>query len=151
MNRPNILICAVWACLIAGPTLAESAEQESFLILEQAERAVVAEGKITLSGIDGSMLAFSNRPFRDVKTIEVEGFVTAWKDGANDATQDPPNVAITGLQDGEQVGFVVVLSEPALSEDRLSFAIRPLAGSFPSELSEVSLLFDAWTIECCVP
>lgn len=144
MKRLAIALSIVCASAVAGPVMAQdpASDTESFLFLEKADRAVASGGRIAFRGIDGSMVMFSDRPFRNVRTIRIEDFIDAWNEGADDVKQDPPNVAITGLDGGRQVGVVAVLSEPILSDTELSFSIRTLAGDLPDELSDVSVVID---------
>lgn len=136
------LTAAVLSVVAAGATWADSTTPESFLIVELADSAQIADGVLTLDGIDGSVIAFADRPYRDTKTLPVASMLENWSKGANDLASDPPNAALSGVVDGEEVGLVLELSGPKQTGEQLSFSIKQLAGPQVSQLQNVSLIID---------
>ncbi|MEM6582444.1 MAG: hypothetical protein AAF699_14285 [Pseudomonadota bacterium] len=142
-------ILAVSFALSTG--LAFAAANESWLLLEQADRAEFRDGRITLTGMDDSVIMFSERPFRNTKRLPLTQLIENWGRGSDSFITNPPNAALTGLRDGKQMAVVLELSDPAFSEGELSFSYVPIEGEEVSALSHVTLLIDnpCWMPGAC--
>ncbi len=102
------------------------------------------EGRITLQGVSPSTLYFSDRPKREVGHISSKHFVDIWSDGENSFEIDPPNAVISFLAaaDSAPEDAVVVITDPRLEGDSLSYAIDLLDGTIPNHTGPVSLFID---------
>lgn len=99
---------------------------------------------LTLEGIAPSTLFFSDRPDRVVGHVSAQDFVGLWGEGENSFAADPPNAVIAFLASGDAVpdDVVVVLSEPRLDDDRLSYSCQPLDAAPPPTAGACSLFID---------
>jgi len=71
-------------------------------------------------------------------------FVDLWGEGDNSFEEDPPNAVLAFLESGEEVpeDAVVVIQEPRLRGDKLSYSIQALEGTVPTEAGPVTLFID---------
>jgi hypothetical protein len=118
------------------------AEQSMFV---QTAQGVRSDGKtLTLTGVTPSTLYFSDRPQRIVGHMATSDFVELWGEGANSFEDDPPNAVLAFLQPGDDApeDAVVVIREPRLEDDQLSYAIDPLEGDVPAQAGPITLFID---------
>ena len=78
---------------------------------------------------------------------EIEGnrqFVDLWARGENSFYEDPRNAVLTVVEDGEAApeDVVVVLREPRLHRDVLTYTIQVLEASLPARSGPCSLFID---------
>ncbi|MGH2923125.1 MAG: hypothetical protein ACRDKH_03725 [Solirubrobacterales bacterium] len=85
-----------------------------------------AEGGYTLTLSDPSpaVIAFSDRPERVASRETLEDFVGAWEERG--FAEVPPNAALVTERGSEQRAIVLELSEPRLSEGRLSYRAKEI-------------------------
>ncbi len=114
------------------------------LFVQTASGFESADSRITLRGVSPSTLYFSDRPRREVGHISSQHFVDIWDDGENSFEIDPPNAVVSFLSaDGEPPeDAVVVITDPQLEGDSLSYAIDVLEGTMPARSGPVSLFID---------
>ena len=60
---------------------ASTPKEASWLFVQNAERAELKAGKLTLTGIDPSVVCFTDRPQRRTGTITTQKFVGGWEAG----------------------------------------------------------------------
>jgi hypothetical protein len=150
--RTSMLLLAI-GLLAATPSTGFSQDtetDESFLFVELAQTAELADGMLTLSGIDQTVHVFADRPYRDVGEAAVDAVVGAWATGLNSFVDDPPNAALTGTMDGAQVAFVVVLGTPQLEASQLRFPVEVIAGEDTAKLEGAALMIDNFAFGCCI-
>lgn len=135
----------VGACLAALLPAAALAQEpvETFLFTETAPRATMADGVLTLSGIDGTIVCFSDRPFRHGEVVPVSELVGIWDKGADSFVTDPPNAAVTGSTEAGAVTLVLELMNPVLDGDEIAFNYVLLHGEPVDAMTNVALLIDA--------
>ncbi|MEM1155514.1 MAG: hypothetical protein AAGI44_15375 [Pseudomonadota bacterium] len=138
----RILALVVSLMISASAATQNTEPAESWLLLEQAASATITDGRLTLTGVDDTIIAFSDRPNRDVASESLSGLVDNWSRGENSFAQTPPNAALTGLQKGQQIGLIVELSDPILEDGVLSFTVEVLNGKGNYVLSNPSLVID---------
>jgi len=70
--------------------------------------------------------------------------VELWGEGDNSFEADPPNAVLSYLEPGDDLPncAVVVLTEPRLDGDTLSYAIAVLKGAVASQAGPVTLFID---------
>ena len=66
------------------------------LFVLNARGATLADGKLTLTGVSPSSIAFADRPVRAAGHIETAQFVEKWNEGEDQANIDPPNATDLG-------------------------------------------------------
>ena len=114
------------------------------LFVQTAHGLVTSDGTITLRSISPSTLYFADRPKRDVGHMSSEHFVNVWGEGENSFADDPPNAVVSYLDPRHEFpeDTVVVLREPRLEGEDLTYSIEILDGSLPKEAGPVALFID---------
>jgi hypothetical protein len=71
-------------------------------------------------------------------------FVDLWGAGEDSFETDPPNAVLSFLEPGGEVpeDAVVVIREPRLEDDRLSYSVEVLEGAVPASAGPASLFID---------
>jgi hypothetical protein len=118
------------------------AEESMFV---QTARSVSSDGaRLTLEGVTPSTLYFSDRPQRVAGQMATTDFVDLWGEGESSFETDPPNAVLSFLEPGGEVpdDVVVVIGQPQLHDDRLSYSIEVVEGAVPASAGSVSLFID---------
>src|SRR5215213_9636614 len=108
-------------------------ERIDALFVQSATAFSSRPGTITLHGLADSTVYFADRPRREIGHIPSRRFVELWDTGANRFAVDPPNAVLSFLdQHGtEPEDAVVILREPRLEGDTLSYDVEILEGNLP--------------------
>ena len=125
-------------------TLIEQLETEESMFVQTAQGIDSTGDTLTLRGVTPSTLYFSDRPQRVVGHMTTSDFVDLWGAGDNSFEADPPNAVLSFLEPGGEVpeDAVVVITEPRLSGDELSYSIDVLEGAVPASTGPVTLFID---------
>jgi len=101
-------------------------------------------GRVTLHGLAESTVYFADRPRREVGHMRSSSFVELWNAGASFAV-DPPNAVLSFL-DGEDTpdDVVVVLHDPRLDGDELTYTVDVLEGTLPERTGPCGLFIDSF-------
>ena len=142
-HRIVLATAAIVLSLGAAPTLAQSDDGEVIFFVELAESATLADGRLTLHGVDETVIWFSDRPFRDTGSVEIARLIDAWDAGDHSFADDPPNAVLTGKSDAGEMAIVVELTGAAYQDGTLAFTYVPLADDHQGDLANVSLFIDA--------
>lgn len=99
---------------------------------------------MTLHGVGPATLFFADRPERVVGHVNSRKFVDEWGDGENSFAADPPNAVVTFLETGDTVPAeaTVVLRDPQIAGDALTYTIEILDGALPATAGPCSLFID---------
>ena len=121
-------------------------ERIDALFVQSATAFSSAPGSITLHGLADSTVYFADRPRREIGHIPSRRFVELWKTGASNFSVDPPNAVVSFLdEDGESPpDAVVVLREPRLEKDSLSYSVEILDGTLPARSEPCALFIDVF-------
>ncbi len=114
-------------------------------LFAQTARQLTAEGdKVTFHGASPTTLYFSDRPRRVVGHLTTKQFVNEWGVGENSFAEDPPNAVISFVESGDQTpeDAIVVLKDPVLESDSLTYTVDILEGSLPTKGELVSVFID---------
>ena len=114
-------------------------------LFAQTACEVTSEGdKVTLHGTSPATLYFSDRPQRVVGHLTTKKFVEEWGEGENSFAADPPNAVISFVEKGDQTpeDAIVVLKDPQLEGDKLTYTVEMLEGSLPAKGELVSVFID---------
>jgi len=96
-----------------------------------ADGATLEGQKLTLTGVSGNVVLFTDRPVRAAGQQATGQFIAQWGEGPNSFAKDPPNATVSVLG-GETAGVadaVVVLKNPKLDGSTLVFDVDVLEGS----------------------
>jgi hypothetical protein len=111
----------------------------------QLAGGVTSDGhSITLQKLGPATLFFADRPERVVGHVSSAKFVSQWGEGENSFAEDPPNAVISFIESGDTIPeeVTLVLRNPQLSGDSLTYAVDVLEGSLPSRAGPCSLFID---------
>ncbi len=111
----------------------------------QVARNMTTDGdKVTFHGLSPATLFFSDRPQRVVGHLTARQFVEEWDKGENSFAEDPPNGVISFLAAGDETpeDAIVVLKDPALKGDDITYSFDILEGSLPAKAESCSVFID---------
>jgi hypothetical protein len=139
------ILAAVPMLPFVGPELVQAAEAKGdFLFVQSARRMTFDKStqKLTLEGVSPITIFFSDRPERIAGNMRTDAFVPFWSRGKNSFLSDPPNADISTLEGDRLREFVVVLRDPTLRGENLTYTIRVLKGDIPPSAADVSVFID---------
>jgi hypothetical protein len=119
--------------------------QKIDVLLVQSAKSLMYEPatrKMTLEGISPITFFFSDRPERIAGNMLTTVFVPFWAHGKNSFLHDPPNADVSILEGDKLRQIIVVLQDPTLENDRLSYTVKVLQGDMPEQGADVSLFID---------
>lgn len=121
-------------------------ERIDALFVQSATAFTSGPGTITLHGLTDSTVYFADRPRREIGHIPSHRFVELWDSGPASFAIDPPNAVLSFLDESRNApeDAVVILREPRLEDDRLSYKVEILDGSIPARSGPCSLFIDAF-------
>ncbi len=111
----------------------------------QTAASMTSDGEVvTLNGLSPSTLYFADRPQREVGHMSSRQFVANWGEGDNSFAQNPPNAVLSFAEPGDRVpeDAVVVIQDPHLDGDALSYSIKLLDGTVPKATGPCALFID---------
>jgi hypothetical protein len=85
---------------------------------------------------------FSDRPERIAGHMATSRFVPFWGEGKDSFLQDPPNATLSFLEKKDIADAVVVLRDPVLKKENLSYKVKVLEGDIPAIAGAASLFID---------
>ncbi len=118
------------------------ADEIEALYAQSATGMAYENGKLTLNGIAPTTLYFSDRPQRITGHIPTEEFFDSWGEGDDSFASDPPNAVLSIFTEDEIHDVVVVLQEPALDGDQMTYSVDILDGEMPASGGASSLFID---------
>ncbi len=115
-----------------------------FLFVQTARRMSYDNGshRMTLHDVSPITLAFSDRPERIAANLRTADFVPFWSMGSDSFLRDPPNADVSILEGNELRQVVVVLRDPVLQDNALSYAVQVVEGEMPASGTDVSVFID---------
>jgi len=119
-------------------------EDMEALFVQTAASMTSDHGTITLQGLSPSTLYFADRPQREVGHMLSRQFVANWAEGDNSFAQTPPNAVLSFAEPGDRLpeDAVVVIQDPHLDGDALTYSIKPLDGTVPAASGPCALFID---------
>lgn len=111
----------------------------------QVARNMTKDGdRVTFHGLAPATLYFSDRPERVVGHLSAKQFVDEWGEGENSFADDPPNAVIAFLDTNDETpeDAIVVLKNPRLEGDKLTYTVQILEGSLPDKAESCSVFID---------
>lgn len=114
------------------------------LFAQTAREMTSAGDKVTFHGASPATLYFSDRPQRVVGHLATKKFVEELGEGENSFAEDPPNAVISFVEKGDESpeDAIVVLKDPHLEGDKLTYTVDMLEGSLPVKGELVSVFID---------
>jgi hypothetical protein len=119
-------------------------EDMEALFVQTAASMTSDRGTITLHGVSPSTLYFADRPQREVGHMLSRLFVANWAAGDNSFADNPPNAVLSFAEPGDSLpeDTVVVIQDPHLDADALTYSIKLLDGTVPAATGPCALFID---------
>lgn len=129
---------------VLGQSTSKKTAQADFLFVQTAKSMSFDRetNKLTLQDISPVTLFFSDRPERIAGNMRTEQFIPFWSEGSDSFLSDPPNADLSILEGNTLQQMVVVLKEPVLEDNNLSYTIDIVEGSVPKSGNDVSVFID---------
>ncbi len=130
---------------IGVPRTSEAAKVEPALIVMNAAGAILADTKLTLTGVAPSAIIFADRPQRAAGHARTVDLLEEWGSAADASfAKDPPNATVSAFnKDGSVTrDAVVVLKNPSLEGDKLTFDVQVLEGDLKGADGPASVFID---------
>jgi hypothetical protein len=114
------------------------------LFVQTAARMTGGGDRLVLHTPSPSTLYFADRPQREVGHMSTASFVALWGEGENSFATDPPNAVLSFAEPGDRAvdDVVVEIQAPKLDGDQLTYDIKVLDGTLPSETGPCALFID---------
>ena len=126
--------------------IGSSAHERIDALFVQSATGFTSEGeRITLHGLAESTVYFADRPRREVGHMRSTSFIELWDVGVYSFAIDPPNAVLSFL-DGDDApdDVVVVLHEPKLEGDALTYRVDVLEGVLPGLSGACTVFIDSF-------
>lgn len=122
----------------------DSADKADFLFVQTAKAMTFdpAKKQLTLKGVSPVTLFFADRPERIAGNMKTERFIPFWSEGTDSFLSDPPNADLSILEGDTLRQAVVVLRDPVLNGDDLSYTVTSVDGEIPESGADVSVFID---------
>jgi hypothetical protein len=122
----------------------EELEAEESMFVQTARGITNNGATITLLDVTPATLYFSDRPQRVVGHMTTADFVELWGEGDNSFAADPPNAVLSFIEGGDTApaDTVVVIRDPLLDGQQLSYKVEVLEGAVPAKGGPVTLFID---------
>jgi hypothetical protein len=130
---------------IGVPASQGAAKVEPALIVMNASGAILADNKLTLTGVAPNAVIFADRPTRAAGHALTVHLLEEWGSAADASfAKDPPNATVSAFsKDGSLTrDAVVVLKKPSLEGDRLTFEVQVLEGDLKGADGPASVFID---------
>jgi len=145
-NSVKIVAALLAAALLSAAALPPAAAQTKapeFLYVQTAKDIAYRHGVLTLQDVSPMTVFFSDRPQRIVGHVRNDLFLKKWAEGSNSFKSDPPNAVLSVFNEKTPpTSTVVVLNNPRLSGNNLSYDVRTLKGDLPTTGIEGTLFID---------
>jgi hypothetical protein len=129
---------------VADDDLEKELEELEAMFVQVARRMTRDGDRVTLHEVAPATLYFSDRPQRVVGHLTAKQFVDEWDKGENSFATDPPNAVISFLADSDETpeDAIVVLKDPGLEGDKVSYTVVLLEGNLPQSAESCTLFID---------
>jgi len=126
-----------------GSEISNTATQKAeFLFVQNARDVSFDQGSMTLHGVNPVTVCFTDRPERIAGHMPTTKIVPMWSEGKDSFTADPPNATLSIFNGDTVSNVVVVLRNPRISGDDLTYEVRSLEGTPPLQGGACSLFID---------
>lgn len=128
---------------IGAPSGAAKPEIVPSLFVLNSRGATLQGDTLALTGVTPSSIIFADRPVRSAGHQPTADVVAEWGSGDDSFTKNPPNATLSVFgKDGLVKDAVVVLKNPKLEGDKLTFNIQTLEGDITGADGGAALFID---------
>jgi hypothetical protein len=114
---------------IGAPSAAAKPEIVPSLFVLNSRGATLQGDTLTLTGVMPHSIIFADRPVRAAGHQLTADIIADWGSGDDSFTKNPPNATVSVFsKDGSVKDAVVVLKNPKLEGDKLTFNVQTLEG-----------------------
>ena len=135
---------------IGTPTAAAKPEIVPSLIVLNSRGATLQGDVLTLTGVTPNSILFADRPVRAAGHILTAHLIADWgasTPGNDSFVKDPPNATVSVFsKDGSVKDAVVVLKDPKLDGDKLTFNVQALEGDLNGGDGPASIFIDIFGV-----
>lgn len=131
--------------MIGVPSAPQAAKVEPALIVMNAAGATLADNKLTLTGVAPNAIIFADRPTRAAGHALTVHLLEEWGSAADASfAKDPPNATVSVFsKDGSlSKDAVIVLKNPNLQGDKLTFEVQVLEGDLKGADGPAAVFID---------
>ncbi|MCK1640494.1 hypothetical protein IVA95_23645 [Bradyrhizobium sp. 157] len=113
------------------------------LFVLNSRGATLQGDTLTLTGVSPSSIIFADRPVRSAGHQATADVIAEWGSGDDSFTKNPPNATVSVFgKDGSVKDAVVVLKNPKLEGDKLTFNVQTLEGDVAGADGGAALFID---------
>jgi len=128
---------------IGTPAAAAKPEIVPSLFVLNSRNATLQGDTLTLTGVSPSSIIFADRPVRSAGHQPTADVIAEWGSGDDSFAKNPPNATVSVLgKDGSVKDAVVVLKNPKLDGDKLTFNVQTLEGDLASADGAAAVFID---------
>lgn len=128
---------------IGAPSTAAKPEIVPSLFVLNSRAATLQGETLVLTGIAPSSIIFADRPVRSAGHQLTADVIAEWGSGDDSFTKNPPNATLSVFgKDGAVKDAVVVLKNPKLEGDKLTFTVQTLEGDIAGADGGAALFID---------
>jgi hypothetical protein len=128
---------------IGTPTSAAKPEIVPSLFVFNSRGATLQGDTLTLNGVTPSAIIFADRPVRAAGHQPTADVIAEWGSGDDSFAKNPPNATVSVLgKDGSVKDAVVVLKNPKLEGDKLTFNVQTLEGDLAGADGAAAVFID---------
>jgi hypothetical protein len=104
------------------------------------------DSEITLHGLSDATVFFADRPRREAGHMPSQRFLELWDDETAGFAVEPPHAVLSFLDEPTEAlaDVMVVLREPRLAANELTYRVEVLNGTLPSTGGPCSLFIDTF-------
>lgn len=113
------------------------------LFVLNSRGAMLQNDTLTLIGVTPSSIIFADRPVRSAGHQPTADVIAEWGSGDDSFVKNPPNATVSALgKDGSVKDAVVVLKNPKLEGDKLTFNVQTLEGDLAGADGPAAVFID---------
>jgi hypothetical protein len=128
---------------IGTPVAAAKPEIVPSLFVLNARGATLQGDTLTMTGVMPQSIIFADRPVRSAGHQLTADVIAEWGSGDDSFTKNPPNATLSVFsKDGSVKDAVVVLKNPKLEGDKLTFNVQTLEGDITGSDGGAALFID---------
>lgn len=113
-----------------------------WLFVQNSTSITYSDGLLTLKGVNPVTIMFTDRPVRAAEHMMTKDFIPFWNEGKDSFHKDPPNAALSILEQDEMIDVVVTLHNPVLKGEDLTYRVEIIDGEIPESATHASLFID---------
>ena len=128
---------------IGTPSASAKPEIVPSLFVLNSRGATLQGDTLTMTGVTPHSIIFADRPVRSAGHQLTADIIAEWGSGDDSFTKNPPNATISVFgKDGSVKDAVVVLKNPKLEGDKLTFNVQTLEGEVAGADGGAALFID---------